>query len=240
MLYDKNNLSKVNLPLFRNILDFQYASIISRFSKLPTFFACGLESINILDYGSGKNSYLNKLQHVFKEKLGILKHWDPHFARDFSDIREIPQAFYHLILVIEVLEHCQDPQKELESIKKYLSPEGKVLVTVPFSARVHPCPQDFSRWTKDGLTLLFEKAGYQIDLLETRGNNLMTITNKLMHFFLKGIFSPFFPLHLLLVLPQLPLWFLFAHCSRLPFINKYVAKDDPLGFAAIISRKADD
>lgn len=61
-----------------------------------------------------------------------------------------------------VLEHVPDPAGAVAEIYRVLKPGGRVFVETPFMQTVHSAPDDFSRWTPNGLGRLLQ----DFDLLE--------------------------------------------------------------------------
>jgi len=67
---------------------------------------------------------------------------------------------FDLIIAEQVLEHVQRPDRAARSAWEMLRPGGWFLVTTPFLIRVHAYPDDFSRWTEQGLKGLLVQAGF--------------------------------------------------------------------------------
>jgi SAM-dependent methyltransferase len=63
---------------------------------------------------------------------------------------------FDIVLCMVVLEHLEDPQKAILEMNRVLKPKGKILVSVPFMFPMHDTPNDFWRFTKYGLQLLFK------------------------------------------------------------------------------------
>lgn len=84
------------------------------------------------------------------------------------------------ILCSEVLEHIPNPDFFLNEIKRCLRPGGRLLLTVPFSARWHFIPYDYWRFTPSGLHRLLEKAGFINISVYARGNQLTVACYKQM------------------------------------------------------------
>ena len=65
----------------------------------------------------------------------------------------IPLSDESLDLVIcqEVLEHIQEPWKAMKEITRVLKPEGRLYLQVPFIIGFHPCPNDYWRFTSEGI-----------------------------------------------------------------------------------------
>jgi SAM-dependent methyltransferase len=55
------------------------------------------------------------------------------------------------IICTGVLEHIADPHKALSEIYRVLKFGGRIFIETPFMQTVHASPQDFYRWTPDGL-----------------------------------------------------------------------------------------
>jgi len=50
-----------------------------------------------------------------------------------------------------VLEHDKNPESMILEMYRILKPDGLIYVTVPFIASFHSSPNDYYRWTKEGL-----------------------------------------------------------------------------------------
>lgn len=84
------------------------------------------------------------------DDLETLSLWDP----DYDNVG--------LVLCCETLEHVKRPWKALKRIRKILSYSGggMVVVTVPFTFGIHAHPNDYYRFTAEGLKALFDHAGF--------------------------------------------------------------------------------
>jgi SAM-dependent methyltransferase len=88
-----------------------------------------------------------------------------------------PDASFDHVLCTEVLEHVEEPSALISEMLRVLRPGGTIMVTVPFSARVHHAPYDFQRFTRFRLAILFH--GFNEVEVEERGDDLAVIANKL-------------------------------------------------------------
>jgi SAM-dependent methyltransferase len=74
---------------------------------------------------------------------------------------------YDVVICEQVLEHVEDPWRAARTLHDLCRPGGAVIVSTPFLVRVHPTPDDFWRFTEDGLRRVLEGAGLAVD--ETAG-----------------------------------------------------------------------
>jgi SAM-dependent methyltransferase len=70
---------------------------------------------------------------------------------------------FDLVIAEHVLEHLRHPHRAARNAMAMLRPGGAFLVVTPFLYRVHPCPDDFSRWTENGLAQLLAGAGFPLE-----------------------------------------------------------------------------
>jgi SAM-dependent methyltransferase len=82
----------------------------------------------------------------------------PDFVADAQDLSFLPQKTFGTVLCTELLEHVRDPHRVPAEICRVLRPDGRALVSVPFSVPIHrkpPYQEDYWRFTPDGLVALF-------------------------------------------------------------------------------------
>lgn len=74
------------------------------------------------------------------------------------------------VVCTQVLEHVRDPQGVLNELFRALRPGGKLFLTVPQGWALHEEPHNYFYFTRYGLELLFQKAGFdQVTILEKGG-----------------------------------------------------------------------
>ena len=80
-----------------------------------------------------------------------------------ADIHNPPdewQGRFSGILCSEVLEHVARPHIALPKIKELLKPDGFIIITTLFAFPEHGFPDDYFRYSRSGLKLLLEDAGF--------------------------------------------------------------------------------
>ncbi len=75
-----------------------------------------------------------------------------------ADATKLPLADQSVDIVINefMLEHIEAPDKVVDEIVRIIKPGGHVYLTVPFVASFHSSPDDFYRWSKQGLRCLMK------------------------------------------------------------------------------------
>lgn len=75
----------------------------------------------------------------------------------YGDVTAVPlaSASCDCIICTEVLEHLREPGKCVDEIQRLLRPGAHAFVSVPFLFPIHADPDDFQRFTEDGLRQLF-------------------------------------------------------------------------------------
>lgn len=85
-----------------------------------------------------------------------------------SPLHRIPvkDGFFDAILCNAVLEHVSNPEEVMTEFRRVCRPGGLLYLCVPFMQPEHKDPNDYQRYTLDGLTLLTERHGF---VLQERG-----------------------------------------------------------------------
>ena len=166
----------------RRFFDLQAGSIW-RDVKPELRQACGV----VLDVGCGAQVYRDLLTsaaayrgidtHEAKARFGYDSPDTEYFDGDEWPVTDGSVDF---VLCTEVLEHVPDPLPLLGRIQKGLRPGGRLLLTVPFTARWHFIPHDYWRFTPSGLGRLLGLAGFTDVEVRARGNPLTVACYKAM------------------------------------------------------------
>lgn len=219
------------LPL-RRFFDLQYASVEyclrrSIADQASEGFADQTDGdpvTRVLDFGAGFAPY----QALFLRARFRLETLDAFVPATYRSWSEVPaNARYDLILAIEALEHLRDPEEFFAGARARLGPTGELWVSVPYSVRIHPCPDDWHRWTPQGLRRLFGEAGFEVIELTARGPSPRAICAKIAYANFQLLRTPARAIFGVLLLPLTVFLLLTAHA----FVAKARAEDDdPLGF----------
>lgn len=75
----------------------------------------------------------------------------------------LEESGFDLVLSTQVLEHARDPSLYLRECRRMLKPGGVLILSTHGMMIWHPDPNDFWRWTCEGLRLELESAGFEVD-----------------------------------------------------------------------------
>jgi len=81
-----------------------------------------------------------------------------------ADIHALPESWggkFSGVLCSEVLEHVRRPWVALPELRRVMRPGGWLVVTTLFAFPEHGFPDDFYRYTRNGLAGLLEDAGFK-------------------------------------------------------------------------------
>lgn len=78
----------------------------------------------------------------------------------------MPRTF-DIVIADQVFEHLLWPYRAARNVYAMLKPGGSFICTTPFLVKVHPCPEDCSRWTETGIRYLLAEAGFDLSAIRT-------------------------------------------------------------------------
>jgi 2-polyprenyl-3-methyl-5-hydroxy-6-metoxy-1,4-benzoquinol methylase len=84
---------------------------------------------------------------------------------------------FDVVIAEQVLEHVRDPWQAMRNMARLCTPNGLVVVTTPFLVRRHPAPNDFWRFTEEGLQVLAQDVGLAVEHLQSWGNRQCVAAN---------------------------------------------------------------
>lgn len=142
----------------------------------------GIEGVKILDLGCGMGEFMHELEKRGAEVWGAdfsqksvefakrnfnLKNIYSTSFEDFFKKTDLP--LFDIIFFFEVIEHLDRPLEFIKNVKKFLKPNGKIILSTPCRERImaniakwdYP-PHHLSRWNKESVANLFKKIGFEI------------------------------------------------------------------------------
>lgn len=142
-----------------------------------------------------------------------------------ADAHRLPfkSQTFDLVIADALLEHVQDPVQVVNEIHRVLKKRGKVYAMTPFLQRYHSYPQDYTRWTLDGLRCLFGQfkiikigvsAGPWVSFVEFNIQLLRLVSREI-----KFIFYPLSAMLLFVLMILKPIFLLVPHKKKYVLAN---------------------
>ena len=245
--YSKNSFINFVLLKLRLFLDFQFRTIYCDVKReLQNFKG------KTLDVGCGNSPFIHLLKKD-SDYTGLDYVNASQFNYNRTDIvyydGEIfpfTNDLFDNVICTEVIEHIAEPKDFIREIHRVLTPNGKAIITIPWSARYHFIPNDYYRFTPIALEKLF--GDFSKVTVTSRGTDLTTIVAKCIVFYLnlttilhktKGSFSIYILktiasiFFLVALIPLMIILVLIGHVSLLWNIG---SSDDCLGYTIIVEK----
>jgi SAM-dependent methyltransferase len=228
------------------MVDFQLLTIFRHLKqRLPEYKG------KVLDVGCGNSPFKFLIDTSKARYIGIdienadkFDYYNPEkIAFDGENIPFEEDSFDNIIST-EVLEHIENPEKIVKEMYRVLKPGGEVIVTVPWSARVHFEPFDFCRYTPFKLEKLFSV--FQSVTILHRGTDINSVASKIIAIFMGNVIALLktnsfagiktallFPIKILLLIIFFPVLVLSIAISHIVLFLKLGSENDPLGYTVI-------
>ena len=126
---------------------------------------------NVLDFGCSGGAYLNEYKDIGKYGVEINPNARKIAIKNglecYSSTEELPNEFFDLIISSNVLEHTENPQKELTNLYKSLKFNGLICIVVPIDKNSYAYKENdmhnhlFS-WSPMNLGNILKSAGFEI------------------------------------------------------------------------------
>lgn len=172
----------------------------------------------LLDIGCGDKPFKPFIEGIVDEYIGLEHPDSPNNisqADIFGSADDLPfsENSFDTVLLIQVLEHVEEPGIVLSEIQRVLKPGGKLIIAVPFIYPEHESPRDFYRYTRYGLFYLTSKVGLDaLSLYPVAGFGVTYIYMLSHYLYNKHLLAYLFFLPIIIVL--LPLAVLFEKIDR--------------------------
>jgi SAM-dependent methyltransferase len=169
-------------------VDLQYSLLLEQIAK-----AAPRARGRLLDVGCGDKPYEPTFRPYVTEYVGI-EHESVFPKTNASAGERRPDLYYDgnrlpfedtsfdTVISIQVLEHTPRPQPLLHEMSRVLRPSGLLILSAPFSGRLHEEPFDYFRYTPHGLRAMCAEAGLEVTEVWDQGNIWSVIGHKLNSF----------------------------------------------------------
>jgi SAM-dependent methyltransferase len=124
----------------------------------------------VLDAGAGLGPYRPLYNHARYESADFekvsKKYGDTTYVCDLTHRIPVEDNRFDFIIFNQVLEHLKEPLAALNELRRVLAPGGVILCTCALFYEQHEEPYDFFRYTRYGLSYLFEQAAFEIEIID--------------------------------------------------------------------------
>lgn len=158
---------RLNPPTYGNL----YYSMIQLKTKINSFLqdvADHQKRQKLLDFGCGSKPYKETILSYNFEYLGadLASIEGIDVAISESGILDLEDASVDVVLSSQVLEHIYDFDIYLRECNRVLKPNGQLILSTHGHWQFHPDPNDYWRWTSQGLKMVIERNNFEINRFE--------------------------------------------------------------------------
>ncbi len=114
-----------------------------------------LQSLSVLEISPGPNPVI--------EQGNVAAYRAVNFP-EFDITQDVLSEKFDLIIAEHVFEHLRHPYKAARNVHKMLRDDGIFIIATPFMIKIHGHPQDYTRWTPDGLRAFLEDCDFVADV----------------------------------------------------------------------------
>ncbi len=169
-------------------VDLQWSHIVADLKAVAP-----MTSGRLLDVGCGDKPYEAFFRPYVTEYVGV-EHEATFAATNASrsqgaqrgpdvvyDGRTLPfgDGSFDTVMSVQVLEHTPDPQRLVDEMARVLAPDGIVILTAPFSFRLHEEPHDYFRYSPHGLKAMLLRAKLEVVDVRAQGGLFSVLAHKL-------------------------------------------------------------
>ncbi|HUF80194.1 MAG TPA: class I SAM-dependent methyltransferase [Burkholderiales bacterium] len=121
-----------------------------------------LRGARVIDFGCGSRPYEGWFTTAGAQYQGADIGEDAEVRVSVDGILDAGDAQYHLVASFQVLEHVWDIATYLREARRVLKREGWLLLSTHGTWLYHPHPNDYRRWTAEGLRREVEAQGFRM------------------------------------------------------------------------------
>lgn len=150
-------------------------------------------------------------------KGGLYEHSAPPDIYWDGNTLPVDNGSVNTIILTEVLEHCEEPDKTLAECYRILAPGGQLFLTAPFLWPLHDVPYDAYRYTPWTLTRLLDQVGFKNARIRALGGYEAALGQMLGLFIRRRSRNPFYKRWVMPILSVM----------AIPVISLLAKKDTP-------------
>lgn len=211
----QRSLDKV--PSATSFVNLAYSGTTYALWRVATPLTAQVSRGLVLDAGSGRGAWKRVIEEAggTREAVDITPRAGEHltYVADLTDMPQVPSDRYDAAVCHQVLEHVRHPARAVGELYRTLKPGGQLVISVPHLSRLHELPHDYFRFTPNGIRVLLEDVGFEIDEVQLYGG-LLTFAHHQLSTILLGVAAAIRPLFLAVAALNAPVSALTATIDR--------------------------
>jgi SAM-dependent methyltransferase len=135
----------------------------------------------ILDFGAGHGDFSAVLRKCKVVALDVYPYEEVDIVCDLQKAIPFKRANFDAIVLMNVLEHIQQPGHLIKTLATLLRPDGLLIVAVPFLLKLHQLPYDFYRYSHHQLENIGREAGLEVLSVEGYFDPILLVKESLIN-----------------------------------------------------------
>lgn len=126
----------------------------------------------VIDLGGGKNPSYERFWQIKPEKfirVDINEKAEPDVIANLNELLPFSDNFADAIFLFNVIYILENPSGALKEINRILKTDGRLFITSPFIFNEAKEPNDYWRFTSEGLEKILREAGFNEFLIKPIG-----------------------------------------------------------------------
>ena len=169
----------VSDPYNPDIVEFSNDLALSRLNLIKKETGVLNKKCKTLDIGAGNASFgitlkalsRNTIYDVVEPDIKVWEGYSNEVNKKFSDISDVKESDYDLVVLNQVLEHVLEPKIFIQSICDLLKEQGILYIDVPFKDYMFKSAVEphILFWTPQSLSFLMKSIGFKLIFCSTVG-----------------------------------------------------------------------
>jgi len=166
-------------PFNEDIIEFSYNLALTRINLIQKKTNILIDKCKTLDIGAGNGSFGSALKAKFNQAvydviepdLKVRENYSGQVNKQFTDISDVIENDYDLIVMNQIMEHLVDPIEFIKSVCGLLKDEGIIFIDVPFGDYIFKksVVPHVLFWDIKSLSFLLKKSGLKLIFCDTVG-----------------------------------------------------------------------
>lgn len=157
------SIEKFKYPPWSNIY-YRKKELRKGIKDLSKKYVKSSDKNTLVDYGCGEKPYKDIFEGIVDEYIGLDMKTNDTADRtlDKNGTSNLKKSVADILLSTQVLEHVPEPSFYLKEARRIMKEDGILILSTHGHFFYHPVPEDYWRWTHEGLRKELRSAGFEI------------------------------------------------------------------------------